>query len=211
MVGISCLDHFTSGGAASRMRSQRLQKDFPLFAVRGWVLLFALFACTPQDARQATRSMDGVATYEWKRLVENAAFPASYNFPVHVSEDGAYVALHPKGTWRSRDGVEWTTSPLPAAVLNSAYMNYVFHDGGAWALGRHVGNYENFQVDPLILRTRDYNTWETVGRRHSRALSSALQPVSRGRFGFSADMMGAAIAPQCGARPTAWIGPRRWT
>lgn len=146
------------------MRTQRPQKDFPLFAVKGWVLLFALFACTPQSARQATMSTDGVATYEWERLVETAAFPASYNFPVHVSEDGVFVALHPKGTWRSRDGAEWTSSPLPAAVLNSAYMNYVFHDGGAWALGRHIGSYEKFEIDPLILRTRDYSTWETVGR-----------------------------------------------
>jgi hypothetical protein len=101
--------------------------------------------------------------YQWDRLTEHAPYPESYNFPVHVAQDGAFIALHSRGTWRSRDGADWTTSPLQSGVLNSAYMNYVSHGGAGWALGRHTGSYERFEIDPVILRTRDYIEWETVG------------------------------------------------
>lgn len=107
------------------------------------------------------------APYNWERLSEQAPYPKSYNFPVHQAADGGFIALHPQGTWRSTDGAAWTPTPLPARVLNSAYMNYVFHDGASWALGRHTGNYEKFAIEPVILRTRDHLAWETLGNATS--------------------------------------------
>lgn len=99
----------------------------------------------------------------WQRLTEHAPFPGSYNFPVHVTADGTFVALHPEGTWTSRDGAAWTKSELPFSGVNSAYLPYVQHDGATWTFGKLKGNYEDFQIDPVVQRTRDYKTWEQVG------------------------------------------------
>lgn len=103
-------------------------------------------------------------SYVWEKLVERAPYPTSYNYPVHAARDGTFVALHPQGTWRTRDGARWRKTALPARVLNSAYMNYVEHAGASWALGRHSGDYQRFSIDPVILRTTDHERWETVGR-----------------------------------------------
>lgn len=127
----------------------------------------AIVACESPVVSNGAREIAGAEAYVWERVAEHAPFPESYNYPVHIATDGAFVALHPEGTWRSREGANWTLSNLPPLVLNSAYMNYVFHDGATWALGRHTGNYERFEIDPLILRTRDYSRWETVGRAAS--------------------------------------------
>lgn len=103
----------------------------------------------------------------WQRLTEHAPYPGSYNFPVHVASDGTFVALHPEGTWTSRDGATWTKSELPFSGVNSAYLPYVQHDGATWTFGKLKGNYEDFQIDPVVQRTRDYKTWEQVGASSS--------------------------------------------
>lgn len=99
----------------------------------------------------------------WRELTPHAAFPAGYNFPVHVAPGGEFVALHPEGTWLSRDGVDWRRGTLPFSGMNSAYLNYVQHDGATWALGLLRGNYLDFTVQPTIQRTTDYRRWEFVG------------------------------------------------
>ncbi len=133
-------------------------------ALGSLMILLTGVACGQPAILNGARETAGAQAYLWERLSEHAPYPDSYNYPVHVTTDGAYVALHPEGTWRSRDGANWTLSDLPPRVLNSAYMNYVFHDGATWALGYHRGNYERFEIDALILRTRDHSRWETVGR-----------------------------------------------
>lgn len=119
--------------------------------------LMVLVACSAPAQTGVARG------YAWERLVEHAPYAGSYNFPVHVAPDGRFIALHPDGTWTSADGAAWTRSPLPFSGANSAYLGLVQHDGDTWALGAHTGNYQNFTVDPVIRRTRDYATWETVG------------------------------------------------
>lgn len=103
-------------------------------------------------------------TYVWERVTARAAFPPSYNFPVIVARDGRFVALHPEGTWASRDGVRWLRTPLPWSGMNAAYLKYVQHDNATYALGSLTGNYERFSIEPLIRRTSDYRSWEAVGR-----------------------------------------------
>lgn len=110
-------------------------------------------------------------TYKWEQLLEHAPYPESYNWPVHVTSDGRFVALHPRGTWESRDGVRWETSSLPFSGTNSAYLALVQHDGATWALGAHDGNYLAFTIRPTILRTRDHAIWENLGA------SPTLPPV----------------------------------
>lgn len=107
------------------------------------------------------------STYKWERLSEQAAFAPSYNYPVHVAADGRFVALHPKGTWVSRDGVQWTRTALPNSGMNSAYLSYVRHNGATYALGKLKGNYLDFQIDPVIQRTLDFEAWERVGASSS--------------------------------------------
>jgi hypothetical protein len=107
------------------------------------------------------------ATYRWAQLTPAAPYPKSYNYPVHVAPDGSFIALHPQGTWSSHDGASWTKSPLPFSGMNSAYLSYVQHDGATWAFGLLQGNYQNFKVDPVVQRTRDYRSWQTVGRSSS--------------------------------------------
>lgn len=106
---------------------------------------------------------DASADVAWERMTADAGYPPSYNFPVHVTPDGRFVALHSEGTWHSRDGSAWIRGPLPPSGLNSAYLKYVQHAGATWVLGTLRGNYEGFSVDPLIRRTSTYETWDTVG------------------------------------------------
>jgi hypothetical protein len=107
------------------------------------------------------------AGYVWEQLTPAAPYPASYNYPVYVAADGAFVALHPRGTWQSRDGKTWVPTPLPFSGMNSAYLSYVQHAGATWALGKLSGNYQGFTIDPIIQRTDDYRTWKAVGRSAS--------------------------------------------
>ncbi|MBL9076326.1 MAG: hypothetical protein JNL08_02410 [Planctomycetes bacterium] len=107
----------------------------------------------------------------WEQLTAAAAFPESYNFPVHVAADGRFVALHSAGTWTSRDGATWEQSGLPPRDTNTAYLQVLQHEGATWALGRHSGDYQGFTIDPVIRRTKDHERWEEVGR------SATLPPV----------------------------------
>lgn len=103
----------------------------------------------------------------WTRLVAAAPFPPSYNFPVHVDGAGRFVALHPRGTWHSRDGRRWEKSPLPFSGMNSAYLPYVLHDGETWALGKLQGNYLSFRIDPVIQVTEGHTRWVITGKSAS--------------------------------------------
>ncbi len=105
--------------------------------------------------------------YRWDRLTEHAPYAPSYNYPVHVAPDGRFIALHPDGTWASRDGARWTKTGLPFSGMNSAYLSYVEHNGATYALGKLKGNYLDFQIEPVVQRTRDYEKWEQLGASSS--------------------------------------------
>lgn len=129
------------------------------------LIAFGAVGCTDASAGQNTPEVRANASeLVWERLTDAAAFPPSYNFPVQVRSDGMFVALHPEGTWLSRDGVDWTRGALPFSGMNGAYLSYVEHQGATWTLGVLSGNYMGFRVDPLIRRTADYESWSTVGR-----------------------------------------------
>lgn len=101
---------------------------------------------------------------QWERLTAAAPYPGSYNFPVHVLDDGRFVALHPEGIWSSRDGADWIREPIPPSGANNTYFGHVRHAGASWALAQVTGNYENFALEPLVRRTADFRAWETLGR-----------------------------------------------
>lgn len=133
-------------------------------------ILVAFLGCSEsQDSmsRSAPASTSDAVEFVWDRLTEHAAFPPSYNFPVHLDANGRFVALHPEGTWTSEDGVQWSRGLLPFSGMNSAYLKYVKHNGATWALGILRGNYQSFFVEPEIRRTANYESWEPVGTSDS--------------------------------------------
>lgn len=137
-------------------------------AARAVLCAVCLVALGCADGRDANPDLllGGAAVsgdYAWERLTENAGFEPSYNFPVRVDASGRFVALHSKGTWLSSDGASWSLGALVPSGLNSAYLKYVQHEQAEWALGTLRGNYQRFTVEPDILRTSDYETWESVG------------------------------------------------
>lgn len=101
--------------------------------------------------------------YSWSKLTDAAAFPKSYNFPVHTARDGRFVALHSEGTWSSRDGVSWMPEALAPSGTNTAYLALLKHGSASVALGRIQGNYLDFRLEPSIATTTDYRDW-TIAR-----------------------------------------------
>lgn len=100
--------------------------------------------------------------YQWTNQTKAANFPEGYNYPVYVFGDWM-VAMN-NGAWLSRDGRKWTKTDLPESGLNSAHQKYVQFNGAIYALGSMTGNYERFTIDTTVKRTRDFQTWETVGK-----------------------------------------------
>lgn len=120
------------------------------------IATFAVAGCgrAVADAKQGESG-----AYRWTRILDAAPYPKSYNYPVHIAADGRFVALHPQGTWSSRDAVAWTREALPPIPNNTAYLAAVSHRGATVALGRHSGNYQGFAIEPRVWRTADYAAW----------------------------------------------------
>lgn len=118
--------------------------------------LGSLLACSRSPVGAVAAETPG---YRWRQLTQAAAFPKTYNFPVHVAPDGRFVALQSRGTWSSRDGAVWSKEALPYSGSNTAYLGTVQHNGGAIALGRIEGNYLDFKIDPVVAESADYESW----------------------------------------------------
>jgi hypothetical protein len=103
------------------------------------------------------------AGYEWSSITNAANYPQGYNYPVYVFGDWM-VALN-NGAWLSKDGKKWTKTGLPDSGLNSAYQKFVQFNGAIYALGALTGDYENFSISTKILRTKDFEKWETVAEK----------------------------------------------
>lgn len=102
-----------------------------------------------------------VSQYSWTKVTDSAAFPGAYNFPVFVVRNQMW-AFHPQGNWFSNDGKTWIKSELPLAGLNSGYQKYVQLGDAVYALGTMTGDYTNLHLSSRIVKTVDFNRWETV-------------------------------------------------
>lgn len=119
------------------------------------VILLSSTLCTSVPV-----SSSGSGGYKWTSVTTAADYPQGYGYPVFVFGDWM-VALN-NGAWLSRDGRKWRKTDLPDSGLNSAYQKYVQFNGAIYALGKLDGNYEGFTISTKILRTKDFNKWETV-------------------------------------------------
>jgi hypothetical protein len=142
------------------------------------VLPVLLAACSPAASTQETGRTAEATDYGWTRLLEHAPFPGSYNFPVFVTPQGRFAALHPRGIWTSTDARTWTPSGDAPAGYNPGYLPAVQHEGAAWALGSVRGDYRSFTIDPVVRRTRDFATWQEVGRSATLPRLIFTAPVS---------------------------------
>jgi len=103
-------------------------------------------------------------SYQWVQVNASAPFPGSYNYPLFNIQDKLW-AFHPKGTWYSADGKNWTKSDLPTSGLNTAYQRYVQFGGAIYALGAKEGNYPDLKLSSQIVKTVDFKKWEVVAEK----------------------------------------------
>lgn len=101
--------------------------------------------------------------YVWQKVAASAAFPQSYNYPVFVMNGKMFAVQN--GGWLSTDGKNWTKTTLTESGLNSAYQKYVQFKDGIYALGAMQGNYLKMRLSSRIMRTVDFNTWETLAEK----------------------------------------------
>lgn len=98
--------------------------------------------------------------YRWSQVTPAANYPQNYNYPVFVFGD--WMVVLNNGAWLSNDGKKWVKTGLPECGLNSAYQKYVQFNGAIYAFGLLRGNYEEFTITPKIMRTSDFEKWETL-------------------------------------------------
>ncbi|MBL8181361.1 MAG: hypothetical protein JNL64_07070 [Blastocatellia bacterium] len=101
--------------------------------------------------------------YVWTKVVDEGPWRKNYNFQMFVI-DGKLMALHPDGTWMSKDGKAWEKSPLKNVINNQAFLDYVFFKGSLYGLGYLEGNIERFTFKPEIYRTTDFKKWDTISK-----------------------------------------------
>ncbi|MGQ0540615.1 MAG: hypothetical protein ACT4O9_02040 [Blastocatellia bacterium] len=120
----------------------------------GSIILFAVFCFGIFDAGFSKTA------YRWSNVTPSASYPQGYNYPVFVFGDWM-VALN-NGAWLSNNGKKWVRTGLPESGSNSAYQKYVQFNGAIYVLGSFRGNYEEFTITSKILRTTDFEKWETL-------------------------------------------------
>ena len=145
-----------------------------------WIFgALALASVAPTPAHRAPAPG---AVFRWTKVVDAAPYDGAYNFPVFAMGSDIW-AFHPRGHWRSSDGVHWVRTNLPMSGLNAGYQKYVQFNGAVYALGAMQGNYLNLQLSSRISRTRDLARWELL------ADSSNLPP----RVFYGAVVLGGKI------------------
>ncbi len=114
-----------------------------------------------KSAKQAQPTAGTDTGYVWKKLLDSAAWKKNYNFQLFSIHDTLW-AFHPDGNWFSSDGSQWTKSPLPNAINNLAFLDYVYFKGAMYGLGHLKGNIETFAFRPTVYKTTDYQHWDSL-------------------------------------------------
>lgn len=96
--------------------------------------------------------------YKWTKLLDSAAWHKSYNFQMFSFRDTLWT-FHPDGTWLSVNGKDWQKSPLPNALNNLAFLDYVVFKDAVYAPGHFEGNIEHFTFTTPVSKTTDGRHW----------------------------------------------------
>jgi hypothetical protein len=81
------------------------------------------------------------------------------------SHNDTLWTFHPDGNWFSTNGKDWTKSPLPNAIFNLAFLDYVQFNNAIYGFGHFEGNIERFTFKPEIYKTTDLKRWTTVTKQ----------------------------------------------
>ena len=102
--------------------------------------------------------------YVWTQLLDSAEWKKNYNFQMFSVGDTLWT-FHPDGNWFSVNGTDWTKSPLPNAIHNLAFLDYVYFKGALYGLGHFEGNIEQFRFRPEIYQTKDFRQWTVLSEK----------------------------------------------
>ena len=130
------------------------------------LLFFCLGSCGQQQPQKdqinkIEEQRINAGRYTWTKLLDSAAWRKSYNFQMFSVNDTLWT-FHPEGNWFSLDGITWEKSPLPNAINNLAFLDYVHFNHSILGLGHFEGNIEQFTFRPDIHITTDMKKWTTI-------------------------------------------------
>ncbi len=124
-------------------------------------------ACTGPASRQhrVLKNQDKASAeltgYTWNKLTDSAQWARSYNYQMISLRDTLWV-FHPAGIWFTTDAAEWHPSPLPNAIGNLAFLDYIAWKDAVYGLGYLEGNIERYTFTSAVFRTREMHHWDTV-------------------------------------------------
>lgn len=140
-----------------------MKKIFPL-------LLIILLSCNDHQGNN-TRSQDNNSKtikdsteYRWTKLLDSASWKKNYNFQMFSIRDTLWV-FHPDGNWFSNDGKTWTKSVLSNAIINLAFLDYLYFNDAVYGLGNFKGNIEQYSYKPEIYKTSSLKKWDTIATK----------------------------------------------
>jgi len=113
--------------------------------------------------------------YTWSKLLDSAPWEKSYNFQLFSNRDTLWT-FHSDGTWFSTDGQHWNPSPLPNAINNLAFLDYLPFNGAMYGLGYLEGNIERFHFSPTIYSTQNFRNWQIVATHSNLPLRFFYHP-----------------------------------
>lgn len=124
------------------------------------LLTFFVAQCSWRAGNGGTTSP--AEPYRWVKVLDAGPWPQSYNFQMFSRRDTLWV-FHPRGNWYSTDeGRQWQRSPLPNAINNQAFLDYVAFKQRILGLGRFEGNIERYNWQPIIFSSAQFQHWDTL-------------------------------------------------
>jgi hypothetical protein len=147
----------------------KLKRQINALIGSGCVFILLIYSCQGpavgvNTSGTQTEEQQAEPLYAWTQLLDSAAWRKNYNFQLFSIRDTLRV-FHPDGCWYSLNGNDWTRSPLPDAIGNSAFLDYVYFRDAVYALGYLKGNIEQFDFKPQISRSTDLKTWTTLSEK----------------------------------------------
>jgi len=113
-------------------------------------------SCSPFSHPQSVES-----DYQWIKLADTSAWSKSYNFQFMTIHDTLWV-FHHEGNWWSVDGGLWNKSPLPNAIGNLTFLDYIFFQNKIFGLGHFEGNVDHHTLKPTIYYSSDRVHWDSI-------------------------------------------------
>lgn len=134
------------------------------FYLIGWLIL-SISCSSFAPKKDQTKHYSLQENHVWHKLLDSAAWRKNYNFQMFSLRDTLWT-FHPDANWYSiDDGQQWTKSSLPNVINNHAFLDYVLFNGHIYGLGYFKGNIERYSFKPMISRTSDMRTWETLAEQ----------------------------------------------